>query len=495
LGYEDFGLFDTLSDRLGTVFVRLRGRGALTDSDVVEALREVRVALLEADVALPVVKDFVERVRTKAVGQDVVRSVTPGQQVIKIVHDELIETLGKDPVPLDLNVAPPAAIMMVGLQGSGKTTSTAKIALRLQTREKKKVLMASLDTRRPAAMEQLKILGEQTGVATLPILEGQNAIDIAGRAIEAAKLGGYDVVMLDTAGRGHVDEALMAEVEQIRDKARPVETLLVADSLTGQDAVNVAESFDTRVGVTGIVLTRIDGDGRGGAALSMRAVTGKPIKLLGVGEKMDALEDFHPERIAGRILGMGDVVSLVEKAAESIDQDKAEKIAKKMRKGEFDLDDLAEQLRQMKKLGGMQGILGLLPGMGKMKNQIADAGIGDDVFKHQEAIISSMTRKERGNPKLLNASRKKRVAKGSGTSVQEINKLLKMHRQMADMMKKVGKGGLKQLFGGPGAQLDDMPAGELPAAAPGMPGVPPGMPGLPGLGGMPARGGKKKRKK
>jgi len=488
-------LFDTLSDRLGTVFERLRGRGALTDSDVVEALREVRVALLEADVALPVVKDFVERVRTKAVGQDVVRSVTPGQQVIKIVHDELIETLGKDPVPLDLNVSPPAAIMMVGLQGSGKTTSTAKIALRLQTREKKKVLMASLDTRRPAAMEQLKILGEQTGVATLPILEGQNAIDIAGRAIEAAKLGGYDVVMLDTAGRGHVDEALMAEVEQIRDKARPVETLLVADSLTGQDAVNVAESFDTRVGVTGIVLTRIDGDGRGGAALSMRAVTGKPIKLLGVGEKMDALEDFHPERIAGRILGMGDVVSLVEKAAESIDQDKAEKIAKKMRKGEFDLDDLAEQLRQMKKLGGMQGILGLLPGMGKMKNQIADAGIGDDVFKHQEAIISSMTRKERGNPKLLNASRKKRVAKGSGTSVQEINKLLKMHRQMADMMKKVGKGGMKQLFGGPGAQLDDMPAGELPAAAPGMPGVPPGMPGLPGLGGMPARGGKKKRKK
>jgi len=488
-------LFDTLSDRLGTVFERLRGRGALTDSDVVEALREVRVALLEADVALPVVKDFVERVRTKAVGQDVVRSVTPGQQVVKIVHDELIETLGTDPAPLDLNVAPPAAIMMVGLQGSGKTTSTAKIALRLQTREKKKVLMASLDTRRPAAMEQLKILGEQTGVATLPILEGQNAVDIAGRAIEAAKLGGYDVVMLDTAGRGHVDEALMAEIEQIRDRAQPVETLLVADSLTGQDAVNVAESFDSRVGVTGIVLTRIDGDGRGGAALSMRAVTGKPIKLLGVGEKMDALEDFHPERIAGRILGMGDVVSLVEKAAETIDQEKAEKIAKKMKKGEFDLDDLAEQLSQMKKLGGMQGILGLLPGMGKMKNQVADAGIGDDVFKHQEAIIGSMTRKERGNPKLLNASRKKRVAKGSGTSVQEINKLLKMHRQMADMMKKVGKGGMKQLFGGPGAQLDDMPAGELPTAAPGMPGVPPGMPGLPGLGGMPTRGGKKKRKK
>ncbi len=490
-------MFDTLSDRLGSVFERLRGRGALTDSDVVEALREVRVALLEADVALPVVKDFIERVRVKAVGQEVVRSVTPGQQVIKIVHDELVETLGQDPVPLDLNMAPPAAIMMVGLQGSGKTTTTAKIAKRLQTRDKKKVLMASLDTRRPAAMEQLKVLGEQVGVATLPIIEGQNAVDIARRAMEAAKLGGYDVVMLDTAGRGHVDEALMAEAEQIRDVARPIETLLVADSLTGQDAVHVAESFGTRLSITGIVLTRIDGDGRGGAALSMRAVTGKPIKLLGVGEKMDALEEFHPERIAGRILGMGDVVSLVEKAAETIDQAKAEKIAKKMRKGEFDLDDLAEQLRQMKKLGGMQGILGLLPGMGKMKNQIADSGIGDDVFKSQEAIISSMTKKERANPKVLNASRKKRVAKGSGTSVQEINRLLKMHRQMADMMKKVGKKGMKEMFGGPGAQLDAMPAGELPPAAPGMPGVPPGMPGLPGLGGMPgmpARGGKKRKK-
>ena len=490
-------MFDTLSDRLGSVFERLRGRGALTDSDVVEALREVRVALLEADVALPVVKDFIERVRVKAVGQEVVRSVTPGQQVIKIVHDELVETLGQDPVPLDLNMAPPAAIMMVGLQGSGKTTTTAKIAKRLQTRDKKKVLMASLDTRRPAAMEQLKVLGEQVGVATLPIIEGQNAVDIARRAMEAAKLGGYDVVMLDTAGRGHVDESLMAEAVEIRDVARPIETLLVADSLTGQDAVHVAESFGTRLSITGIVLTRIDGDGRGGAALSMRAVTGKPIKLLGVGEKMDALEEFHPERIAGRILGMGDVVSLVEKAAETIDQAKAEKIAKKMRKGEFDLDDLAEQLRQMKKLGGMQGILGLLPGMGKMKNQIADAGIGDDVFKSQEAIISSMTKKERANPKVLNASRKKRVAKGSGTSVQEINRLLKMHRQMADMMKKVGKKGMKEMFGGPGAQLDAMPAGELPPAAPGMPGVPPGMPGLPGLGGMPgmpARGGKKRKK-
>ncbi len=495
-------MFETLSDRLGTVFDRLRGRGALTDSDVAEAMREVRVALLEADVALPVVKGFVERVREKAVGQEVTRSVTPGQQVVKIVHDELVEVLGKDPEPLNVDMAPPAAVMMVGLQGSGKTTSTAKIALRLKTRHKKKVLMASLDTRRPAAMEQLKVLGEQVDVATLPIIEGQDTIGIAKRAMEAARLGGYDVVMLDTAGRGHVDEALMFEVEQIRDIAQPIETLLVADSLTGQDAVHVAESFQTRVGISGIVLTRIDGDGRGGAALSMRAVTGRPIKLLGVGEKMDALEDFHPERIAGRILGMGDVVSLVEKAAETIDQEKAEKIAKKMRKGQFDLDDLAEQLRQMKKMGGLQGIMGMLPGMGKMKSAVADANLGEDVFKHQEAIITSMTKKERANPKLLNASRKKRVAKGSGTSVQDINRLLKMHRQMADMMKKVGKGGMKQLFGGPGADLDAMPAGELPDAAPGgLMGVPPGMPsmpgGLPGLGmpGMPPRGGKKKKRK
>jgi len=495
LRFKGFGLFDTLSDRLGSVFERLRRRGALTDSDVAEALREVRVALLEADVALPVVKDFIDRVREKAVGAEVLRSITPGQQVIKIVHDELVETLGREPASLDLAVAPPAVIMMVGLQGSGKTTTTAKIAKRLQSRDKKKVIMASLDTRRPAAMEQLKVLGEQVGVATLPIIEGQNAVDIANRALNAAKLGGYDVLMLDTAGRGHVDEQLMAEAVEIRAVAHPVETLLVADSLTGQDAVHVAESFGTRLSITGIVLTRIDGDGRGGAALSMRAVTGKPIKLLGIGEKMDALEEFQPERIAGRILGMGDVVSLVEKAAETIDQEKAEKIAKKMRKGEFDLDDLAEQLAQMKKLGGMQGILGLLPGMGKVKNQVADAGLGDDVFKHQEAIISSMTRKERANPKLLNASRKKRVAAGSGTSVQEINRLLKMHRQMADMMKKVGKKGMKQLFGDPGAQLDAMPAGELPPAAPGMPGVPPGMPGLPGLGGMPVRGGSKKNRK
>ena len=496
-------MFENLSDRLGSVFDSLRGRGALTDSDVVEAMREVRVALLEADVALPVVKGFVERVREKAVGAEVTRSITPGQQVVKIVHDELVEVLGRDPEPINVNVAPPAAIMMVGLQGSGKTTSTAKIALRLKTREKKKVLMASLDTRRPAAMEQLKVLGEQVDVATLPIIDGQDPVGIAKRAMEAARLGGYDVVMLDTAGRGHVDDVLMTEVEQIRDVANPHETLLVADSLTGQDAVNVAESFESRVGISGIVLTRIDGDGRGGAALSMRAVTGKPIKLLGVGEKMDALEDFHPERIAGRILGMGDVVSLVEKAAETIDQAQAEKMAKKMKKGQFDLDDLAEQLRQMKKMGGLQAIMGMLPGMGKMKSAVADANMGEDVFKHQEAIISSMTKKERGNPKLLNASRKKRVAKGSGTSVQDINKLLKMHRQMADMMKKVGKGGMKQLFGGPGADLDAMPQGELPEAAPGgLMGVPPGMPamgggGLPGLGmpGMPSRGGKKKSKK
>ncbi len=492
-------MFDTLSDRLGKVFDGLRGRGALTDSDVVEALREVRVALLEADVALPVAKDFIERVRVKAVGQDIVRSVTPGQQVVKIVHDELVETLGREPAPLNVDHAPPAIIMMVGLQGSGKTTTSAKIAKRLHDKQKKKVLMASLDTRRPAAMEQLKILGEQVGVATLPIIEGQNPVSIARRAVEAARLGGHDVLILDTAGRTHVDEALMHEVAEIHSIARPSETLLVVDSLTGQDAVNVAESFKGRLDLTGVVLTRIDGDGRGGAALSMRAVTGKPIKLLGVGEKMDALEDFHPERIAGRILGMGDVVSLVEKAADTIDQAQAEKIAKKMRKGQFDLDDLAEQLRQMKRMGGIQGLIGMLPGMGKMGKQIQNANIDEDVFKHQEAIISSMTPKERANPKLLNASRKRRIAAGSGTEVPEINKLLKMHRQMADMMKKVGKGGMKQLFGGPGADLDAMPEGQLPSAAPGLPGMGPGaMPGgLPGLGmpGMQVRGGSKKKRK
>ncbi|MEZ5776191.1 MAG: signal recognition particle protein [Hyphomicrobiaceae bacterium] len=438
-------MFESLSDRLSGVFDRLRGRGALTESDVAEAMREVRRALIEADVALDVVRSFTDRVKAKAVGQEVLKSVTPGQMVVKIVHDELVAMLGEEASPVDLNAPAPVAIMLVGLQGSGKTTTCAKIGRRLTERDRRKTLMASLDTRRPAAQEQLRVLGEQTGVATLPVVAGQTPVQIARRAMEAGRLGGFDVVLLDTAGRTHIDEALMAETAEIRDATDPHETLLVADSLTGQDAVNLAKSFNERVGITGIVLTRVDGDGRGGAALSMRAVTGKPIKLIGTGEKWDALEDFHPGRIAGRILGMGDVVSLVERAAETIDREKAEKIAAKMKKGSFDLDDLSEQLRQMQRLGGMAGVMGMLPGVGKMKKQLADANLDDSLLKRQLAIISSMTPMERRHPKLLDASRKRRIAAGSGTKVEEINKLVKMHRQMADMMKAMGKG--KGLFG------------------------------------------------
>ena len=498
-------MFDTLSSRLGDVFSKLKGRGALSEDDVNAALREVRVALLEADVALPVVREFTGKVRERAVGQEVLRSVTPGQMVVKIVHDTLIETLGgKDADPsLNLATTPPAIIMMVGLQGSGKTTSTAKISKRLQERDRKKVLMASLDTRRPAAMEQLAVLGEQAKVETLPIVAGQSPQQIAERAMEAARLGGHDVLMLDTAGRLSIDDELMAELEQVKAAAKPIETLLVADSLTGQDAVNTAERFNDQIGVSGIVLTRIDGDGRGGAALSMRAVTGRPIKLLGTGEKLDGLEDFHAERIAGRILDMGDVVSLVERAAETIDREQAEKIAKKMKKGSFDLEDMAAQFQQMRKLGGMKGVLGMLPGMGKIKNQMADANLDDKVLKRQEAIISSMTPKERQNPKVLNASRKKRIAAGSGTQVQDINRLIKMHKQMADAMKHIGKMGMGKggfdlgaLFGGGGGEV---PEGAPPADAAEMEELikkakgAKGMRSLPGLGGggLPGLGGPK----
>jgi signal recognition particle subunit SRP54 len=436
-------LFDSLTTRLGDVFDRLRKRGALSEADVTAALREVRVALLEADVALPVVKDFVNAVRDKAIGQDVVRSVSPGQMVIKIVHDHLVEVLGSEQVELSLASVPPVPILMVGLQGSGKTTTSAKIALRFKNRDKKKVLMASLDVHRPAAQEQLAILGRQTGVDTLPIVAGEKPLQIAERAMKVGRLEGYDVVMLDTAGRLHIDEALMMEVAAVRDLVKPHETLLVADAMTGQDAVTVGKAFNERIGLSGIVLTRIDGDARGGAALSMRAITGKPIKLLGVGEKLDALETFHPDRIAGRILGMGDVVSLVEKAAETIDQEEAAKLAAKMEKGNFDLDDLAAQLRQLRKMGGMSGMLGMLPGIGKIKKQISEANIDDKVIKRQEAIISSMTKAERKNPKVLNGSRRRRIALGSGTSVQDVNKLLKQHQDMATMMKKVQKLGKK----------------------------------------------------
>ena len=494
-------MFDNLSDRLGGILDKLKRRGALTEADVGEAMREVRRALIEADVALDVVRSFTDRVRQRAVGVEVIKSVTPGQMVVKIVHDELVATLGSDADPIDLNAPAPVPILMVGLQGSGKTTSTAKIAKRLTERGKRKVLMASLDTRRPAAMEQLATLGKQVEVATLPIVAGQSAVQIAKRAIEAAKLGGYDVVMLDTAGRVTLDEGLMAEVAEVKAVTKPHEVLLVADSLTGQDAVNTAKAFDGRVGLTGIVLTRADGDGRGGAALSMRAVTGKPIKLLGTGEKMDALEDFDPHRVAGRILGMGDVVALVERAAENIDIEKAKITAERMRKGTFDLDDLRGQLEQMAKMGGLGGLMGLMPGVAKVKNQIANANLDDKVFKRQVAIINSMTPKERRAPKLLDASRKRRIAAGSGTKVEEINRLLKMHRQMADVMKSLGgaagkRGPLAGLAGmmgfgggGPSPEMlqemaEKMGKGGMPGGAGG--GLPPNFPGLPG-GGLPSK--------
>ena len=403
-------------------------------------MREVRRALLEADVSLDVVRSFTDRVREQAIGATVVKSVTPGQMVVKIVHDELIATLGADGQTIDLNAVPPVAIMMVGLQGSGKTTTTAKLARRLTQRDKRKVLMASLDIYRPAAMEQLAVLGRDLDIQTLPIVAGQKPAQIAKRALEAGKLGGYDVVLLDTAGRTTLDEEMMTEAAEIKAAANPHEVLLVADSLTGQDAVNLARSFDQRVGLTGIVLTRVDGDGRGGAALSMRAVTGKPIKLIGTGEKTDALEDFHPGRIAGRILGMGDVVSLVERAAANIDAEKAARTAERMRKGQFDLNDMREQLMQMANMGGISGLMGMMPGIAKMKNQIAAAGIDDRILKRQVAVIDSMTRQERKNPDILKASRKKRIAAGAGLKVEEVNKLLKMHRNMADMMKAMGSG-------------------------------------------------------
>jgi signal recognition particle subunit SRP54 len=449
-------MFESLSNRLNDVFDRLRRRGTLSEDDVGAAMREIRVALLEADVALPVVRDFVAGVRAEAVGQQVVRSVTPGQMVVKIVHDHLVSVLagegdgmrgGQDAIGgLDLNAPAPVAVMLVGLQGSGKTTTAAKIALRLKTRDRKKVLMASLDVQRPAAQEQLAQLGRQTGVDTLPVINGQRPIEIARRALQMGRTEGYDVVLLDTAGRLHVDEELMIEVAAVRDAATPHQTLLVADAMTGQDAVNVAKAFTDRLGVTGIVLTRTDGDARGGAALSMRHVTGKPIVFIGTGEKIDALEPFHPGRVAGRILGMGDVVSLVEKAAETADQDEAQRLAKKFEQGQFDLDDLAGQLRQLRRMGGMSSMLGMLPGVGKIKRQIDAANLDERLLVRQEAIISSMTARERKNPNLLNGSRRRRIAAGAGVGVPEVNRLMKQYTDMAGMMKKMKKLGQKGLM-------------------------------------------------
>jgi signal recognition particle subunit SRP54 len=492
-------MFENLSERLGGVFDRLTKQGALSEDDVRTALREVRVALLEADVSLPVARQFIKAVEKKATGASVTKSVTPGQQVVKIVHDELIAVLAGEGEPGALRIdSPPAPILMVGLQGGGKTTTTAKLARRLKERDGKKVLMASLDVNRPAAMEQLAILGTQIGVDTLPIVKGEDPVAIAKRAKTQAGLGGYDVYMLDTAGRLSIDEELMAQVEAVRDVANPRETLLVVDGLTGQDAVHTAENFDTRIGITGVVLTRMDGDGRGGAALSMRAVTGKPIKFVGLGEKMDALETFEPDRVAGRILGMGDIVALVEKAQQTLEAEQAERMMKRFSKGQFNMNDLKMQLEQMIKMGGMEGMMQMLPGAAKMAKQMDGAGIDDKILKQQIALINSMTKKERANPQLLQASRKKRIAKGAGMEVSDLNKLLKMQRQMSDMMKKMGKMGkggmmkqaMKGMFGKggmpEGMDPNQMDPKALEQAAKAMGGrMPGGLPGMGGGGGLP----------
>ena len=454
-------MFESLSDKLGQVFTKLRGKATLSENDVMAVSREIRIALLEADVALPVVKVFIDSIKKQAVGQNVIKGINPGQQVIKIVHDALVAMLGSEAQALEFGAAP-CAYLMVGLQGSGKTTSTAKIAKLLTDKHNKKVLMASLDIYRPAAQEQLKQLGEQTGIATLPIVAGQKPVDIAKRAMETGRKEGYDVVMLDTAGRLSIDEELMAEATAIKKATNPVETLLVVDAMTGQDAVNTAKIFDEKVGITGTMLTRVDGDARGGAAMSMKAVTGKPIKLIGVGEKWDALEQFYPDRIAGRILGMGDIVSLVEKAVETVDRAEAEKMAAKFKKGQFDFNDLLSQMQQMKKMGGMGAMMKLMPGLSGMAGQLEAAGVDDGFMKKQEAMIFSMTARERENPELLNASRKKRIAAGSGTDVQDINKLFKQLKQMQTMMKRVkkmGMGGMmKQMKGMMGDSMPDIGA-------------------------------------
>ena len=506
-------MFDNLKDKLQDVFSALGKRGALRESDVDAALREVRLALLDADVALPVVKSFIASVRDKAVGSDVLKAVRPDQQVIKIVNDALIEVLGTDPAPLNIQVSPPAVILMAGLQGSGKTTTAGKLALRLRSKERKKVMLASLDVTRPAAREQLRILGEQAEVGVLPEADRESPAQIAKRALQAAKLQGFDVLILDTAGRVTIDEGLMAELREVKALTNPHEVLLVADAMTGQDAVTTATAFNEAVDITGIVLTRLDGDARGGAALSMREITGCPIKLVGVGEKQDALEEFDPARMAGRILDMGDVVALVEKAAENIEQEEAERLAKRMAKGQFDMNDFLSQLRQLQKMGGLGGIMGMLPGLGKMQKQIAAAGIDDSMIRRQEAIILSMTKKERSSVGLLNASRRKRIAAGSGTSVQEVNRVVKQYQEMAKMMKKLGgKSGasmMKALMGGgmggmPGGMPGGAPGGTSGGGMPGLGGLGGGLPGnlpggkggLPGLpGGLPGLGGKPSGKK
>ena len=432
-------MFNNLTKSLNKVFDKISGRRKITEDDLNSAMREIRIALLEADVSLPVVKKFIKDIKEKLVGAEVVKSVSPAQMIIKLVNDELREILGGESEGLDLKAKPPVVVMMVGLQGSGKTTTSAKLALNLHKKHNKKILLASLDVDRPAAQEQLEVLAKQVDVASLDIVPGQNPIKIAKRAIEEAKKFHYDVLILDTAGRLHIDNKLMEELKQIKEITEPNETLLVADSLTGQDAVNIAKTFKEEIGVTGIVLTRIDGDGRGGSAISMRMTTGCPIKYLGVGEKLEDLEEFHPDRIASRILDMGDIVTLVEKAKEVVDEKEAAKLAKKMQKGRFDFNDLLKQLRTLKKMGGMGSLMKFLPMAGKIQDMAQQRGFDESIISKQEAIILSMTIKERSNPDLLNSSRKRRIAAGSGTTIQELNSLLKRYKQMNKMMEKIRK--------------------------------------------------------
>ncbi len=445
-------MFDQLSGRLDGVFKKLTGRGVLSEKDIDAAMREIRIALLEADVALPVIKTLIKKVKEDAVGEKVLKSIKPGEQVVKIVNDKLVEILGEGE-GLNLATQPPAVVMMVGLQGSGKTTTTGKIAKRLKEKEKKKVLLASLDIYRPAAQQQLQTLADRTGVDGLEIVEGQKPVEIAKRALKAAKTGGYDVLFLDTAGRLEIDEDLMAELETVKQLVNPVETLLVVDSLTGQVAVNVAKTFHERIGITGNVLTRIDGDGRGGAALSMREMTGCPIKFLGMGEGLGALEVFRPESMANRILGMGDVVSLVEKVQEATSEEDMMGMMEKMLSGQFDLNDMKKQMKMMQRMGSLKGMMKLIPGVSKMAKQLDQANVDDKMVVHQIAIIDSMTKQERKNPSILNAKRRQRIAKGCGLEVSAVNKLIKSHQQMQKMMKKMqsgGMGGLGSMFGGGG---------------------------------------------
>ncbi|MCX5617943.1 signal recognition particle protein [Bombella sp. TMW 2.2543] len=459
-------MFEQLSGRMSKVFEGLSRGEKLSEGDVTEAMREVRLAMLEADVALPVVRSFVSKVKERAVGGEVLDGVSPGQAVAKIVNDALIEALGgAGAVPLNLSAPAPIPYLLVGLQGAGKTTTAGKLALRLASRERKKVLLASLDVQRPAAQLQLQQIAEQVGgrtnglVASLPIEPGQGPVDIARRALDTGRREGFDIVILDTAGRLAIDEALMDEVRQVRDVAKPVETLLVVDAMTGQDAVNTAQSFKDQIGLTGVIMSRMDGDARGGAALSMKAVTGEPIKFTGSGEKMDALEEFHPERVAGRILGLGDVAGLVEKASEQLDQEEGERVAKRMLAGKFDLNDYVSQINQINRLGSISGILGMLPGMGKLKDKLAGKDLDTSIFNRHKAIISSMTEQERKTPEIIKASRKKRIALGSGTSVPEVNRLLKQFGEMSTMMKRLNKmGGLTGLMRGMGGAggLGDM---------------------------------------